>query len=180
MGQNVLQELKVSDLLVLQKLPKLSFLFYRQRPLHLQHVHHRHALGDADDQRQPGVDRLEDGIGGEWRRHIDDGGIGAGGLDGFANGIEHRQVEVGGAALTGGDAADHLGAVGDGLLGMECPLRAGEALADDFGVGIDENGHLCGLLDGLDDLLGGIGEVVGSNDRQVGFWHRRRRGGVSF
>ena len=39
-----------------------------------------------------------------------------------------------GAAFARRDAADHLGAVGDRLLGMEGALRAGEALADDLGV----------------------------------------------
>ena len=34
-----------------------------------------------------------------------------------------------------------LGAVGNGLLGMERALRTGEALADDAGVLVDENGH---------------------------------------
>ena len=44
-------------------------------------------------------------------------------------------------ALARRHAADHLGAVGDRLLGMERALLAGEALADDFGVFVDENAH---------------------------------------
>ncbi|MOA57785.1 hypothetical protein D3C78_1820240 [compost metagenome] len=48
---------------------------------------------------------------------------------------------MGGAALAGGHAANHLGAVGDGLFGVESTLRAGEALADDFGVFIDQDAH---------------------------------------
>jgi hypothetical protein len=47
-----------------------------------------------------------------------------------------------GAAFAGRGAADHLGAVGDRLLGMERAVLAGEALADDLGVLVDENGHL--------------------------------------
>ena len=39
-----------------------------------------------------------------------------------------------GTALLGGDAADHVRAVVDGLLGVEGALLAGEALADHFGV----------------------------------------------
>src|ERR1700743_2046963 len=38
-------------------------------------------------------------------------------------------------------AADHLGAIGDGLFGMKGALVAGEALADDLGVLVDKNGH---------------------------------------
>jgi hypothetical protein len=41
------------------------------------------------------------------------------------------------AALAGRDAADQVGAVGDGLLGVEGALLAGEALADDLGVLVD-------------------------------------------
>ena len=46
---------------------------------------------------------------------------------------------MGGAAFAWRHAADHAGAVGDGLLGVESALRAGEALADDAGVLIDED-----------------------------------------
>ena len=51
-----------------------------------------------------------------------------------------------GAALAGGDTADHLGAIGDGLLGMERALRAGEALTDHFGIFVYEDCHLGVLL----------------------------------
>ena len=50
------------------------------------------------------------------------------------DGVEHGQPEVLRAALARPDAAHHVGAVLDGLLGVECSLLAGEALADDFGV----------------------------------------------
>src|SRR5262245_3162703 len=48
-----------------------------------------------------------------------------------------------GAAFAWRGAADHLGAVGNGLLGMEGPVLAGEALADDFGALVDEDTHVC-------------------------------------
>ena len=95
-----------------------------ERALHLDHVEHRDALGDADDQRDLGVDRLEDRIGGVGRRHVDHGGGGAGLGDGLGHGVEHRQVEMRGAALARRHAAHHLGAVGDRLLGMEGALRS--------------------------------------------------------
>ena len=66
----------------------------RQRALHRHHVEHRDALGDAHDERQPGVDRLEDRVGGEGRRHVDHGRVGAGGLDRLGDGVEDRQVEM--------------------------------------------------------------------------------------
>src|ERR1700704_4210024 len=48
---------------------------------------------------------------------------------------------MGRAAFAGRSAADHLGAVGGRLLGMERAVLAGEALADDAGVLVDEDGH---------------------------------------
>ena len=63
----------------------------------------------------------------------------------LGDGVEDGEADVGLAALAGGDAADHPGAVGDGLLGVEGSLRAGEALADDLGVLVDEDRHLTSL-----------------------------------
>src|SRR5215469_6121285 len=48
---------------------------------------------------------------------------------------------MGRAAFAGRHAADHLGAVGDRLLGMEGAVLAGKALADDLGVLADKDGH---------------------------------------
>ena len=135
-----------------------------ERALHLHHVEHRDALGDADDQRDLRIDRLEDRVGGERRRHVDHRRVGAGLGDRLGHGVEHRQVEMRGAAFARRHAAHHLGAVGDRLLGMEGALRAGEALADDLGVLVDQDGHQAGLLHRLDDLLGGVGEVFGRRD----------------
>ena len=87
------------------------------------------------------VNRFQDGVGGERRRHIDGDGVGADLLLRFAHRVEHRQAQMGAAAFAGRGAAHHLGAVGDGLLGMKGALLAGEALADHFGVLVDKNGH---------------------------------------
>ena len=90
----------------------------------------------------PGVDRLEDRVGGEGRRHVDRRRGGAGlarpPRATVSNTGRSRCLR---AAFAGRDAADHLGAVGDRLLGMERALGAGEALADDLGLGIDEDRH---------------------------------------
>ena len=66
--------------------------------------------------------------------------------DRFVHRVEHRQVEMLRAAFARRDAAHHLGAVGDRLLGMEGALRAGEALADDLGVAIDQDRHQAASL----------------------------------
>src|SRR3977135_4120392 len=56
---------------------------------------------------------------------------------------------MGGATLPRRHAAHHLGAVGDRLLGMEGALRAGEALADDLGVLVNQHGHQFASLTAL-------------------------------
>src|SRR3546814_9841117 len=66
----------------------------RQCALHLDHVEHRNALGDANDQLHLGVDRLEDRIGGERRRHINATRGGAGRRLGFRDGVEIRQADM--------------------------------------------------------------------------------------
>src|SRR3546814_13761498 len=79
-------------------------------------------------------DLLQNGVGRERRRHIDDASICTGLFNSVRHGVEHRKVEVGGAALAGGHAADHLGAVWHRLLGVDGTLRAGEALAPELGI----------------------------------------------
>src|SRR5262249_29257072 len=84
---------------------------------------------------------FQDGVGGERRRHIDGGRIRTDFFLRFAHRVEHGQSQMGLAAFARRGATHHLGAIGDGLLGMEGALRAGEALADDLGVLVDKNGH---------------------------------------
>src|SRR6516165_2881328 len=117
-----------------------------QAALDADHVEDRNSLGDADDQRDLYVGRFEDCIGGKGRRHINHGGIAAGRGAGFVDGIEHRQVEVPGAAFARRHTADHLGAVRDRLLGMESALGAGDPLADHPGRGVDQDRHQAASL----------------------------------
>ncbi len=112
-----------------------------QRPLDPRHVEHRNALGDADDERRLGVDRLADRVRRAGRRHIDHAGVGPGFLPRFGNRFKHRQPEMDRAALARRDAADEPGAISHRLLGMEGAILPGEALGDDLGVGIDEDRH---------------------------------------
>ena len=53
------------------------------------------------------------------------------------NGVEHGQPEVLRAALARSDAANHVGAVLDGLLRVEGALLAREPLADDARLLVD-------------------------------------------
>ena len=116
-----------------------------ERPLHADHVKHRNPLGDRYDQRNLGVDRLEDGIRCERRRHVDDRGIRAGLLDRLAHRIEHGQTEVGGAALTGRHSTHHLRAVIERLARVERAGLAGHPLGDDLRVPIDKYAHWVGI-----------------------------------
>src|SRR6185436_5114607 len=59
----------------------------------------------------------------------------------LGDGVEHRKTEMRRAAFARRGATDHLGAVGDRLLGMEGAVLAREALADDLGVLADEDAH---------------------------------------
>ena len=112
-----------------------------ERALRLHHVQRRDALGDADDDGDAGLRRLEDRVRGAGRRHVDDRRVGARLLDGLGDGVEHREAFVHDAALAGRDAADDVGAVLAHLLGVEGPGRAGDALDDQLRVFSDENRH---------------------------------------
>ena len=105
--------------------------------LDLDHVEDRHAFGDADDQFDTGFDRFHDGIGAADRRYVDDRSSGAGRFDGIFNRIKDRETVDLGAALAGGDSANHLGAVVAGALGMEQAGGAGDPLGNHPGIFID-------------------------------------------
>ena len=62
-------------------------------------------------------------------------------LTAFGDGVEHGQIEVLRAALAGRDAADHVGAIGDGLLRVESAFPAGEALDDEASILVYEYAH---------------------------------------
>mmetsp|Transcript_44063 Transcript_44063/g.58469 ORF Transcript_44063/g.58469 Transcript_44063/m.58469 type:complete len:225 (+) Transcript_44063:274-948(+) len=56
--------------------------------LHLDHVEGGDALRDAHDEVHLSLNGLEDGVGGEGRRHVDDRGLSIGGLLGLSDGAE--------------------------------------------------------------------------------------------
>src|SRR5690625_3191653 len=112
-----------------------------QNSLHLHHVEHRDAFRDADDEPETGVNGFQDGFGSKGRRHVDHARVRACFCNRLLNRVENRQIQMPGAALTRGNAPDHLGAVGYGLFRMEGSLGAGEALADDPGVAVNQDGH---------------------------------------
>src|SRR5882672_1748848 len=108
------------------------------------HVAHRDAFGDADDEVQIGLDRLVDRGGGERRRHVDHRDVGAGLLLRFLHRREDRDALV---ALTGlfrihtGDIAVPPVRVLLAHLGVELAGLAGDALGHHPGVLVYEDGH---------------------------------------
>ena len=111
-----------------------------ERAPHLDHVQHRDALGDADDELDARVDRLEDRVGRAGRRHEDHRRVGAGLLHRLRRRCRTRgKPFVHLAALAGRDAGDDLGAVLAHLLGVERPGAAGDALDDELGLLADED-----------------------------------------
>ena len=133
----------------------------------LHRVEHRDALGDADDELDAGVGGFHDGVGGKRRRHEDHRGIGAGLRDRVGDGVEDREALVLGAALAGRHAADDVGAIGRGGLGVEGPFAAGEALDDEAGRLVDQYSH-GSVRDPLaresDDLVGRLAHRVGRGE----------------
>ena len=90
----------------------------------------------------PRISRFQNGVGREGRRHENEGDVRARFSDRTRHGVEDRPALVNRAALAGRDAADDNRAVGGRLFGMEGPFPPGQALDEQPGVLVDENGHL--------------------------------------
>jgi hypothetical protein len=122
--------------------PRLPAL---HRLLHADHVAHGNALGNGDAEVQAGIDALEDGIAGERGRDEHGAGGGAGLFRGLGHSVEDGHllsaVLEALAALAGRDAGDDLRAVIDGELRVPRAEAAGDALDEDLGVGLNEDGH---------------------------------------
>src|SRR3954468_22121413 len=113
--------------------------------MHFHHVRSRNSFRDADDQRQLGVGRFHDGVGRERGRHEYDTGVRASLLHRFRNRVEHRSIQMLGAALPGSDATDDLRAISNRLLCVESALSSSEALKDQSCVFVDKYAHCASL-----------------------------------
>merc|ERR1719235_1628043 len=74
--------------------------------------------------------------------HINDGRISPCFLHCFCNVLKNWQAHMFRSSLFGVNSSNHLGAIFNGLLAVECALLSSEALADDLRVLVNEN--LCG------------------------------------
>ena len=116
------------------------------------HVEHGNSLGDRDDQRDPGVRGLENGIRCERRRHVHDRCVRSGLGHRLVHRVEDRNARSvrtfeGLSTLTGCDPRDDLRAVLHHLAGMERTVPASDALNYEAGVIVDENGDLIAFFD---------------------------------
>ena len=90
--------------------------------LDLDHIESGDALSDANDEVHLGLDSLQNGVGSEGRRNVDNGSLSVSGSLGLGNGAEDGKAEMLSASFAFVDTTDDLGAVGKSLLGMEGTL----------------------------------------------------------
>jgi hypothetical protein len=86
------------------------------------HVLLGNALSDGNDQGDLGLNGLQDGTGSHGRRDIDDGSIGLDLTGCIGDSVEDGETQVSLTTLLGGDTSNHVGAVLNGLLGVESTL----------------------------------------------------------
>ena len=101
------------------------------------HVVLRHALGDRYYEPDLIFYGVQDRRLAERRRDVNDRRVGLHLGDGLLDGVEDGQSEMCLPSFLRRDAADHVGPIGDGLLGVEGAGLAREALADDARVFVD-------------------------------------------
>src|SRR5690606_7078315 len=88
------------------------------------HVDGGDPFGDADDERDSGIRRFHDGVGGKGRRYENQRNMGARLVDRLPDRVEHGDLTVDGltAALARRHAGDDLSAIGQTLLRVEGTL----------------------------------------------------------
>src|SRR5258708_5908450 len=108
------------------------------------HVAHRDAFGDADHELEPGIHRFIDRGGGIRRGHVDHRHRGAGRRLGVVHRVVDRDALEVLAALARRDAR-HVAILPVGIVAAHARVElaglAGDALRDDLGVLVDEDGH---------------------------------------
>src|SRR5471032_691793 len=113
------------------------------------HVAHRNAFGDANGQVHLGFDGFPDCGGGAGWRHVDDRHVGAGFFFRFGDVGENWNAFEVFAGFLRIDASDESGfavRVIAAHAGVELAGLAGDPLGNDFGIFIDQNGHVDSLI----------------------------------
>lgn len=117
-------------------------------------------LSDTDNERDLGLNGLLDTLCGDGRRDEDGGSGSASLLDGIGDGCEDGLAQVCLSGLLGVGATDDLGAVLNGLLGVEGSLLASEALEDDLGLVVDTEVCVGGQVRGA--AVRALGNALGN------------------
>ncbi len=118
-----------------------------QRVFHPHHVHHRNAFGDAYDQVDTRVSSFQNRIGRKWRGNKNHRGSRTGFVDRLADRVKNRHdVFKFLPAFSRSDAGDEFGSVFQRKLRVTRAKAAGDALNQDLGVFVDEDGHGGSLL----------------------------------
>src|SRR5271163_4346310 len=105
------------------------------------HVNHRDAFRDADDERNFSVGGFENRVGSVWRRNENYGSVGARGLYSFLNGIEHRTFQVLGPTFAWGYATNDICPVFNHLLRMKSSFASRETLHDETRFFVYQHAH---------------------------------------
>ena len=106
----------------------------RQIGFHFDHVEHRHAFGNANDEFDPRGHRFEHRVGGERRRHVNYRRVASGRFARLLDRVENRDAFEVGAAFARHHAADHLRAVLFARARVELAHSAGNSLRQHAGV----------------------------------------------
>src|SRR4051812_16084355 len=106
------------------------------------HVVDGHALGDAHDELDTRVHRLEDRISSAGSRHVDHARRSSCLTNRFLHGIKHRLAQMRLPAAARRNTTDQLRAVRERLLGVKRTLLTRETLGNDLRVLVDQNAHL--------------------------------------
>ena len=115
--------------------------FHIERSFNVKHIQYRNAFCNTDNDFNAGIRSFQDRIGCERCRHINHRGLRTGLPNCVTHGVEYRQTQVRLPALSRRHAADHAGAIGNRLFGMKRALFAGEALANNLSVLVNEDAH---------------------------------------
>src|SRR5262245_10811216 len=112
-----------------------------QISFHSDHVPHRDAFSNTDDQRNARVRRFHNRICGEWRGYIDHADIGCRLANGARDGIEDRNAFEPAAPFAGGYSRDHLSPVLLARFGMKLAGGTGDALGQNPSLFADQDRH---------------------------------------
>ena len=145
---------------------------FLERGFDPHHVDDGDALGDADDEFDPGINGFEDRVGGAGWGHKDHGGVATRLSAGLHDGVVNGDLAFEGlAAAAGCDAGDDIGSVIHAGFGVEATGFSCDALHEQAGVFVNEDGHSVkrfGLGGGCDDFLGGVGDICGGGEFEAG------------